>query len=178
MIRKLPPGVRGGAHFIDEGKRRLWLSRWWHRAECPLSGFWLWLGMNPSTAGANIDDPTVSKETLITIRNGGSAYVKCNVMDWIATDQRELPAISNPTSIFNMSCITDYAYRAERIVCAWGSLHHKLRHHAQEVLTCLLENRYELWCLGTTKDGSPKHPLYLRNDTKLIRYQPDRPPGA
>lgn len=172
-MAKLSPGIRGDAHFTDEGRRRLWLSRWWGQEKQPPSGFWLWIGMNPSTAGADIDDPTVAKETLITKRGGGNCYIKCNVMDWIATDPKELTDTNkcyNPCSIFNVGTITEAAFKADYIICAWGCLHHKLRHHANDVLKSLLENRYRLWCLGTNKDGSPKHPLYLRNDTKLMRY--------
>lgn len=128
--------------------------------------------MNPSIAGADRNDPTVTKETYITKRGGGRAYVKCNVMDWISTDQRVLRDIYNPCSIFNDNIIKEHAYRADKIVCAWGRLHPKLEHHADLVLDFLQHNHYKLWCLGTNKDGSPKHSLYLRNDTKPVRFYP------
>lgn len=167
--RSLPPGVRGAARFLGRD-RRLWLARWWGQKERPSSGFWLWIGMNPSTAGANEVDPTVIKETLITKRQGGRSYIKCNVMDWIATHPRDLLVVDDPCSKVNFDIILDAAVRAERIICAWGLLHHRLRHHSQDVLEALRRNNMDLWCVGTTKDGSPRHPLYLRDDTKVIRY--------
>lgn len=168
----LPPGVRGDSEFVDNNTRRLWLARWWGTPQCPTTGFWLWIGMNPSKAGSNVDDPTVAKETLITKRHGGSAYIKCNVMDWIETDSHTVSQISKPCSSLNHSVIMNRAFAADKIVCAWGLLHHTLKPFAIRIQDSLLRQRYELWCLGTTKDGSPKHPLYLKATTKIIRYLP------
>ena len=35
-----------------------------------------------------------------------------------------------------------------------------------------LFGKRELWCLGTTQAGHPRHPLYVHGDQKLVRYQP------
>ncbi|TQG73397.1 DUF1643 domain-containing protein, partial [Pseudomonas aeruginosa] len=29
-----------------------------------------------------------------------------------------------------------------------------------------------LWCLGTTKDGHPRHPLYVRGNQVLLPWVP------
>ena len=28
------------------------------------------------------------------------------------------------------------------------------------------------WCVGQTKDGHPRHPLYVRADQPLVRWEP------
>ena len=37
----------------------------------------------------------------------------------------------------------------------------------------MLEPDDEVWCLGTTKSGQPRHPLYLPSDTDLVRWDPE-----
>lgn len=162
-------GMTGAAHFEDQDRRRIWLSRHWHKTK---HSYWLWIGMNPSKAGGNADDPTVHKELGITLRERGRGYVKCNVMDWIATKPRDLLDICMCSSPANIPCIIGYARGAERVICAWGNLPPKFQPHAQAVLEGLANMKIPLWCLGTNQNGSPKHPLYLANDTPLHRYYP------
>jgi len=33
----------------------------------------------------------------------------------------------------------------------------------------------ELWCLGLTQDGHPRHPLYVAGDQPLVRWTPASP---
>jgi hypothetical protein len=59
-------------------------------------------------------------------------------------------------------------------VCAWGTsntsgLRKAIQARATEVLGIL--KKRELHCLGTTKDGSPRHPLYLAGATRLVRFK-------
>lgn len=170
--RKLPPGIKGAACFEDNNHRRLWLSRWWGGLDVfPTSGFWLWIGMNPSVASGTIDDQTCAKEVRITIREGGSGYLKCNVMDWIETNSRLMTGVSNPCSPTNRITIKNNASKANTIICAWGSLPPKLQHYANDVLSDLAKDHYPLFCLGTNVDGSPKHPLYLPNDSVVQHYR-------
>lgn len=58
--------------------------------------------------------------------------------------------------------------KADMTVCAWGA-DGKFRNRAREVEKLL---QGPLYCLGLTKHGAPKHPLYLRSDTMLELYRP------
>jgi hypothetical protein len=153
----LQAGVVGGAEYICGGQYRLWLSRSWDQRNTS-RGYALWIGMNPSTAEADVDDPTIRKEMHFTRQMRISSYVKCNVMDYRATNPKVLSTVQ-PRSEENLSVIVSHARQAERVICAWGALPKPLRHYADDVVKAL--NGIQLYCMKKTKDGSPHHPLYL-----------------
>lgn len=127
--------------------------------------------MNPSTADGMRDDPTVQKECWITAQDGGRRYVKMNVMDYRATKPAMLAQASvSVCSNANLRMIREMAARADKIVLAFGRLV-GYRAFGAEVVRRLVRDDRELWCLGTNSDGSPKHPVFLRKDSRLIRFQ-------
>lgn len=163
---RLQPGVIGKAYFSPCRRYRHQLIRQWVNADAPYA---LIIGMNPSTAEADVDDPTIRKE-ISYVRNILSlgALVKCNVMDYRATSPRDLLRTDAPCSRDNLGWITSSALAASKIIIAHGKLHKSLHRHARAVTTAL--SGLDLWCFGTNGDGSPKHPLYLKGDTPLVRY--------
>ena len=163
---RLLPGVTGSAEFSPCGKYRYWLRRDWDATK-PV---FMWVGMNPSTAEADVDDPTIRKEQSFTRREGGGAYIKVNVMDYRATHPRDLlaPGVM-PCSDENDGHIVRLAdAHGAWIVAAWGALPKALRGYAMLARAALAGRA--LWCMGLTKDGSPRHPLYLRSDAWMRPY--------
>lgn len=167
----LHSGTHGDAGFSEDGKRRFWLRRTW--TDYGINHFWLWIGMNPSTADASVDDPTIRREVAFTKREPGPEryYIKCNVMDYRATSPKALlaPGIC-PSTQENLVTILRYARYAEKIIVCHGALHKKLQPYANEIVGALRAAGAELWCLGKTANGSPRHPLYLRADTPLVSF--------
>lgn len=167
---KLPPGTIGAAEFYGaRDEYRLWLSRHWGDAAAPYA---LWIGMNPSTADALADDPTVYREVTYTQRMLKlSRYLKCNVMDLRVTQSKVLRKPPYPVrSELNLPTIMRLAADAERIIVCYGDLHPALQVHADTVVDALRAAGYDLWCLGlTAKHKRPRHPLYVKGDTELIR---------
>lgn len=163
----LQPGVVGDAEFCGERQEyRTWLSRCWGEADAP---YIMFVGMNPSTAERDVDDPTIRRELAIARRLGYERYYKVNVMDYRATSPRTLlDALVRPRSPWNLSTIKELAAGADKIVMCYGVLHRTLQRYARELLEEL--GPCELWCLGTNFDGSPKHPLYIATGTPLRRY--------
>lgn len=155
-------GVDGKAEFSECGRYRLWLSRdWsWRRLSDGRSQFALWIGMNPSVAGADVDDPTTRREMAFTRVMGLDTYVKCNVMDYRATDPKALLSVA-PRSDQNIECIVNMASsrRCASIIAAWGALPKPLRRYADDVVAALRGR--QLHCFGKTASGAPRHPLYL-----------------
>lgn len=166
---KMIQGVTGDAEFYGENDcYRLWLSREWREFH---AAYALFIGLNPSTAGKDVDDPTVRREVDFTISWGLGAYLKMNIMDYRATERKRLrdPAIV-PCGPRNLSTIREKAADAERIVLAWGTPHKKLRRYADQVLDALRADNRTLFCFGLNKDGSPQHPLYLPKTAELMEF--------
>lgn len=164
----LPLNVAGDAAFSPCGRYRHVLYRTWG----PGAERALWIGMNPSTADGSVDDPTCRREVIYTRdRLGLGGYTKCNVMDYRSTSPKGLLASGVvPQSDKNLPAILAHAQRAARVIAAWGALPKVLRPYAERVERELCAAGIELWCLGFTKDGSPRHPLYVRSDTELAPY--------
>lgn len=166
----LPKDMVGHAEFYGENEEyRLWLDRDWGGATIA-TPFLLWVGMNPSTATAEVNDPTITREINFTKAWGYCAYVKTNVMDFRATNQADLlkPGV-NPRSHRNLPTILDYAKRADKIVLCYGVPHKSLQWYGSDTVTELRKQGYgsKLFCLGKTLLGHARHPLYLRADTQL-----------
>ena len=73
----------------------------------------------------------------------------------------------------NDAALAALARRCEAVVCAWGATplkHPALARRASEVRALLLGHLPLLHCFGKTKDGWPKHPLYLPRATSLVPF--------
>lgn len=165
----LPPGVRGDAVFSACGVYRPLLRRW--IGESFPERFALFIGMNPSTAEATLDDPTIGREWAFTRREGLSGYAKCNVADYRATSPSWLnrPNVV-PVSPQNVDTILSVADTAALVVMAHGVLGRSIRSAGVDLTAELRRRGITLHCLGLTKDGFPRHPLYLRADAELMPY--------
>lgn len=168
---KLRDGMRGDAEFSICGKYRTVLTRRWDNGLCGWIPFMLWVGMNPSTAEADVDDPTIRREIGFTERLGYYAYVKCNVLDYRATNPKSLLDDGVvPCSPKNHRTIRQLADEADLVVAAWGVLPKPLRHHAVALENDLRGDGVSLLCLGKTKDRAPRHPLYVKSSKALEPY--------
>lgn len=166
----LADNIESHAVFSECERYRVLLSRRWH-SETALPGYVLWIGMNPSTADAKFDDPTVKKERKFTNRWGYAHYVKCNVMDYRATKPKMLlePG-AIPCSEENLKTIIEAAKGASLVVLAFGAPHKKLRIYGERVVDELTKIGIPLFCLAHTKDGLPAHPLYQLDSSEPIEF--------
>lgn len=167
----LGAGVRGDAVFSADGKHRQRMRRWTGE-DFPQKRI-LFIGMNPSTADALVDDPTCAREWRFAEREGFSGMVKCNIGDYRATNPKALlePGVIVCTDA-NIEMIRAEAKQADVVVVCHGKLNAPLAAAARTILPALVEDGIKLWCLGMNGDGSPKHPLYLRADTPLQPFHP------
>jgi hypothetical protein len=128
----------------------------------------LWIMLNPSTADAAIDDPTIRRVKAFTQRLGYSGLTVVNLYALRSTDPRGLWTADDPVGPDNDSVIAREAFTAvvdgAPIIAAWGANARPER--VAEVLA-LPHVAARLHCLGVTKFGAPRHPLYLRSDAAL-----------
>jgi hypothetical protein len=158
-------GTTGNALFVG-ADHRLTLERWWGDADAPYA---LHVGMNPSRAGANIDDLTVRKDQEFTRRMELTRMFKTNIATLISTDPAGLSArgvtVAHPD---NMATILRLAAGAARIVVATGNPPAPLMGLANALFRALRPWKVE--CFGLTADHWPKHSSLLGYDTELRKF--------
>ena len=129
----------------------------------------MFIGLNPSTADENVDDPTIRR--IIGFASGfgyGGVYMT-NLFAYRATKPDDMIACDRPIGEDNDDWLKHYAEMCPTIFCAWGA-HGGHISRDRQVVDILPTDK--LWCLGKTKHGQPRHPLYLKRDTQPVRYQP------
>ena len=118
-----------------------------------------WLMLNPSTADADVNDPTIRRCIDFTQRWGYGKLLVLNLYAYRATDPAELLRCADPCGPDNDRVITELAPACDLTVCAWGA--HPMAPPRARAVEELLGPDVPLWCLSWTKEGEPRHPLYL-----------------
>lgn len=152
------------------GTYRYTLSRQWGNRSpttCLLrkAGF---IMLNPSTADAEIDDPTIRRCIGFAKAWGKDGVDIVNVYALRSTDPKALWQHNDPVGPENDRYIQDWVHYCSPIVAAWGA--HAKPERVQRVLEIVRAHSVPLYCLGTTKAGAPRHPLYVKGDTQLRLY--------
>lgn len=128
--------------------------------------------LNPSTADATVDDPTIRRCLRFAAREGCDGIEVVNLYAFRSSSPKTMFEAPDPIGPENDRHLADAARRAalagERIVCAWGR--HAPRDRVETVLAILRKHNPNLWCLGKNLNGSPKHPLYVCGATPLKEY--------
>jgi hypothetical protein len=131
------------------------------------------LMLNPSTADAFKNDPTVGRCQSRALELGYSSFAVTNLFSYRSTDPSHLlwPHIEPIGMPNNPRWILEVARKAKTVVVAWGN-HGRLRRDGiirwdLQVLDNLVMAGINPVCLGQNVGGSPKHPLYLRKDLEL-----------
>lgn len=145
---------------------RYLLTREW----APGQGRALFIMLNPSTATEIQNDPTVERCERRARALGFGAFRVCNIFAYRATDPRVMRTATDPVGPLNDAAIRESTTWADRIICAWGTHGAHLGRGAQ-VATLLRATGQPLWHLGLTKDGHPKHPLYIGYAVQPMRWE-------
>jgi hypothetical protein len=160
------------ARISADGIYRYSLSRRWGPGE-PL----LFVMLNPSTADHTEDDPTIRRCTAFARREGAEGIHVVNLFAFRATKPKALRTTSDPVgpenaAAFRELCEWPHPPGSElpQIVLAWGNLDKRLAGQRETALGWLRGHEDRFRCLGTTKSGDPRHPLFVRGNQPLLRW--------
>ncbi len=151
-----------GAAISPCGNYRYSLERGWAQGGKKV----LFIGLNPSTADATTDDPTIRRCVGFAKAWGYSGMLMGNLFAYRATDPSVLRRVADPIGPENDGCLKELHSRAAMTVAAWGNLGSWTGRDK-----ALLRMLGPTMSLGTTKSGYPRHPLYVPGDALAIAYQ-------
>jgi hypothetical protein len=160
MATTLFPEAKG-ANFSTCRAYRYALWRVWDQDKDMVA----YCGLNPSTADETIDDPTIRRCIGFAKEFGYGGLYMVNLFAFRATDPNDMKAVADPVGPFNDAVLANFQRSGVQYIAAWGT-HGTFKGRAEHVLKNVLVHG-PVKCLGRTKDGHPKHPLYLPKTAQL-----------
>ena len=157
--------MKKGAVIDKAGLYRYSLWRDWDMEKPKL----VFIMLNPSKADANIDDPTLRR--CINFANSwdfGSLIV-VNLFAYRSASPLDLRQVDDPIGSQNDRYLKKAIKSADRVVVAWGN-NGKLMQRDRLVLELLSKHNVQPHCLGITKAGYPRHPLYVMCKKQPVVY--------
>lgn len=147
-------------------KYRYRLDRVWDESLPPLA-----FGMlNPSTADHERNDATIERCERRAKSLGFGSLIVWNLFAFRATDPKALKKESDPVGPDNdgfiLEALDEVNSRGGKVIVGWGA-HGSILNRHFEIIEVARRLRIELYCLGVTAAGQPKHPLYVSYQQEL-----------
>lgn len=125
----------------------------------------LFIGLNPSTADEQYNDPTVWQCVNFARDWGYRGVWVGNLFALRATEPIELYLTDRPVGRINDIALRQMVKRCGRVVYAWGN-HGQYKDRGRQVVDMIGPG----WCFGINKTGEPRHPLYLPRNAPLVPF--------
>lgn len=171
------PGLpRNDAEFSPDLRCRYWLSRIDVMANA-LAPVGLLIGLNPSKAGADKNDQTITKELGFAKRWGWSGFWKANLFAHIETESAKLRELAYDYAVGdrNDDVLKEMVARAPEIVLCWGdSCPKQMRIRIAVVLGIVQKfkpHSCQVFTLGLTASGQPRHTSRIGYDTARVPWE-------
>lgn len=160
---ELMPEIERSAVFSPCRTWRYTLERYWDKSK----PFVLFILLNPSTADEMQDDPTNRRGISFAKDWGYGGVIFCNLFAFRTAYPAELRKAVDDKNVMlnNYRHVLYMAKKAGIVICAWG-INGKHLDRGKYMLDLLSDRDIETYHMGLTKDGYPKHILYLKADTK------------
>ena len=126
----------------------------------------IWLMLNPSTADTQTDDPTTRRVVSFSQSWGFGGLVVVNLFAMRAIRPSLLRNAVDPVGPDNDATLRRWVRRGGHLVAGWGVVPRCLRGRVTPAAKRMTD---DLLCLGRTKEGRPRHPLYVRRDVRPVR---------
>lgn len=151
-----------GAYFSHDNKFRFVLWRIWDDTKPKV----MYVGLNPSTANATKNDNTITKLVKVSKHNGFGGFYMLNLYSYVTPYPECLKGNWEIMDGINNKHLLDFSGKASKVVFCWGNFKES-QEKASELKHAFQQ---EAWCLFKNKNGSPKHPLYCKDETQIIKY--------
>ena len=158
-------GIDSEAAYSCCGRYRYALTRIWD----PHGPRVLFIMLNPSTASELKNDPTIERCQRRSVRLGFGAMRICNLFAWRETSPANLRLAEEPFGPENENAIAAGAGWADTVICAWGA-HGAHLDAGPSLEAALRADSVELYHLGLSKEGHPRHPLYISYAVKPRKW--------
>ncbi len=156
ITRRHEAGARRSVALYSDCERyRYLLSRDWGEG-----GRLLYILLNPSTATEERNDPTIERCERRARMLGFSGFAVANLFAFRATDPRELKRADDPVGPGNDAVVMEAAAAAAAVLCGWG-VHGAHLVRGPDLAARLRGAGIATAHLGLTRDGHPRHPLYV-----------------
>jgi len=157
---------RRTAVFDSTRTYRYTLERRWSDAQPAV-----FVMLNPSTADALTDDPTIRRCVSFAKREGCGGLIVVNLFALRSTDPKQLYSHPDPVGPSNDGIVYEAQHQGSPVIAAWG-VHGTL--NGRDRAVCSLLEFGDVIALGVTKDGHPRHPLYVAGDAPLVLWKERR----
>lgn len=160
--------IKKTAGLSDCRRYRYFLTRRWEENAPSVA----WVMLNPSTADADVDDPTIRKCMKFSQRLHFGGLIVVNLFAFRATNPDDLHDAEDPVGPDNVEFVERALAQTSVHIAAWGEGIPKIRPGMKLCIRRLFEWGYDRWSsFGVNKSGMPKHPLYLRDDAPLLEWR-------
>lgn len=152
--------VNKGAKFSECRKYRYALWRLWDFNKPKI----MFIGLNPSSANENEDDPTIRRVVRFAKDWGYGGIYMCNLFAIVSPDPKILLSCADPVGD-NDNWLMKFEELCKDKLFGWGNFP-----EAERRARIVAPWFPDALCLGKNKNGTPKHPLYIAANTKPIVF--------
>jgi hypothetical protein len=150
------------AVFSEDGRYRYILGRDWE----PFGRTIVWIMLNPSIGNEFILESTTAGCMTRAQKWGYAGMIVLNLFALIETDPEKLKRTPEAIGPLNNKVIESINLQAPEdsvFIAAWGN-HGK--HLGRDIEVTNMLNDRDLYCLGTNKNGTPRHPLHMSHSIR------------
>lgn len=129
--------------------------------------------LNPSTADGQEDDATIRRCVNFASGWGFGGIEVVNLFALRLTRPVHLTEHDDPVGPLNWLFKAEAIHYNESIIGGWGSSGDYAERYMQKgnLVALVRAEKKRVLCLGMTKAGDPRHPLYVKGDTRLEVYR-------
>lgn len=169
LLSESQTAVLSSAVISECGKYRYLLTRIWDENKPKV----MFIMLNPSTADANNDDPTIRRCIGFAKSWGYGALYVVNLFALRATNPQKLLTAPFLVGVENEKWIRQTSNLVNLVICAWGNslIVDKLQKRLDHTWKPLSWINKPLHYLELSNDGTPKHPLYLSKNLTPKTFQ-------